>query len=205
MGFRHLSGGLPGPPPWAPAPQPRLAQWSPQRRPRYQLQHGLPGLGRESTISKPASCTGRKKAGGGASGLETGEQSLVSTIDDLVGCWGDCHLLTEYRLAALGSARLPHLWQVLKMQEKLPAQCLLVLEGQPPLGLHPAAAGLAGKGAARASQWNPALHPQGCCTSLPGPDSAAFGGLGKGAARPAEGPAELSPSRRGLPSPPPGL
>ena len=49
----------------------------------------------------------------------------MSTIDDLVGCWGDCQLLTEYRLAALGSARLPHLWQVLKMQEKLPAQCLL--------------------------------------------------------------------------------
>lgn len=64
------------------------------------------------------------------------------------------------------------------MQEKLPAQCLLGLEGQPPLGLHPAAAGLAGKGAARASQWNPALHPQGCCTSLPGPDSAALGGGG---------------------------
>lgn len=55
------------------------------------------------------------------SGLETGASVLCPRSKTLVGCWGDCRLLAAHRLAALGSALLPHLWQVLEMQEKLPA------------------------------------------------------------------------------------
>lgn len=59
------------------------------------------------------------------SGLETGASLLCPGLMTLVGYWGDCHLLTECRPAALCSNKAciqpSHLWQMLKIQEKLPA------------------------------------------------------------------------------------
>lgn len=50
----------------------------------------------------------------------------MSRSDDPCRIWGDCHLLTEGRSAPYALTEhvlslLSHLWQMLKMQEKLPA------------------------------------------------------------------------------------
>lgn len=165
MGSRHSAG--PCRPPWWPQPPAEAHHEPPEAPPVPAPARTTRSQEKAQFLSRPV-CTGRKKAEEGCPAQTGGGQSPVSTIDDLVGCWGTVISLTEYRLAALGSAQSPHLWQVLKMQEKLPAQCLLVLKvsllWSASRGSRPCR-----EGAARASQWNSALHPSGLLYQPPRP------------------------------------